>query len=359
MIKRNFLIGGIGIPLALVLLVCLFVLPAAAGGKVIRVLNWQGYGSDEAWAIKKFEKMTGYKIEHDYFTSEEELLTKIRTAPGMYDVVLPNVAYLSVAMKEGLVEAVDTAKLKNWANLIDKFKNLEAAQKDGRIYGVPRTWGATAMVYNSKEYPKGLDSMSAFWDPKFKGKIGWWDSYEDSTVLMGIALGEKTPYRPKDLKAIKAKMMSLMPNVKTLWSSEDEFDKLFANGDITVGIFWSGSASRAKNKMKLPMEFVVPKEGGIGWIDTWCVVKDAPNREGALKWIDFMISPEFFVQWDTTVGAPAPTNKVTLDKLPQDSFNRRVMGNPEVVKRLVWMETVPEATRKKWNAVWESVKAAQ
>lgn len=89
------------------------------------------------------------------------------------------------------------------------------------------------------------------------------------------------------------------------------------------------------------------------------MVKDAPNQEAALKWIDFMISPEFFVKWDTTVGSPAPTNKVTLEQLPADSFNRRVMGNPEVVERLVWMETVPEDTRKKWNAMWESVKAAQ
>ena len=72
-----------------------------------------------------------------------------------------------------------------------------------------------------------------------------------------------------------------------------------------------------------------------------------------------MISSEFFVKWDTTVGSPAPTAKSTLEQLPADSFNRAVMGDPEVVKRLVWMETVPEKTRKKWNMVWEEVKASQ
>ena len=332
---------------------------AAAADKVLRVLNWQGYGSDEPWATKAFEEKYGVKVEHDYITSEEELLTKVRTSPGMYDVLLPNVAYLTIAMNEGLVEPIDTNNLANWNDLLERFQALEVIHRDGKVFGLPWTWGATAMVYNTETYPDGLDSMAVFWDPAYKGKIGWWDSYEDSTALVGIAIGEEHPYRPKDLAPIKEKMMAMMPNVKTLWSSEDEFDKLFANGDITLGIFWSGSAARAANQKGLPMKFVVPKEGGIGWIDTWCIAKDAPNRDLAYKWLDFMISPEFFVKWDTTVGSPAPTAKSTLEQLPADAFNRVVMGDPEVVKRLVWMETVPADTRNEWNMMWEEVKAAQ
>lgn len=328
-------------------------------GKVLRVLNWQGYGSDEAWALEKFEEMYGVKVEHDYITSEEELLTKLRTSPGVYDVLLPNIAYLQIAMQEDLLEAVDTSKLENWDSLVARFKDLETIRKDGEIYGVAWTWGATAMVYNSEVFPDGVDSMDVFWNPQYAGQIGWWDSYEDSVALVGIALGDSSPYHPQDLDAVKMKMMELMPNVRTLWSSEDEFDKLFANGDITLGVFWSGSAARAKNAMGLPMEFVIPQEGAIGWIDTWAIAKDAPNREAAYKFIDYMISADFYVKWDTEVGAPTPTNQDTLDQLPEDAFNRVVMGDPEVVERLFWMETVPEADRKQWNQVWEEVKAAQ
>ena len=331
----------------------------AEAKKVLRVLNWQGYGSDETWAVKQFEERYNVKVEHDYFTSEEELLTKLRTAPGVYDVLLPNVAYLAIAMEEGLVEPLDIKKLTNWETLLPRFKSLEVTHADGQVFGLPWTWGATAMVYNSEVFPQGVDSMAVFWDPANKGKVGWWDSYEDSVVLVGLAMGEKAPYHPTDLNAVKAKMMSLMPNVKTLWASEDEFGKLFANGDITLGIFWSGSAARAKNAMGLPMEFVIPKEGAIGWIDTWAIAQDAPNRELAYKWLDYMISAEFFVKFDRDVGAPAPTTQATIDQLPADAFNRAVMGNPEVVKRLAWMETVPEEVRKEWNQVWEEVKAAQ
>ena len=77
-----------------------FSLDAQAASKEIRVLNWQGYGTDEAWALKMFEAKTGYKVVHDYFTSEQEMLTKLRTAPGTYDVVLMNSTYVPQAIKE-------------------------------------------------------------------------------------------------------------------------------------------------------------------------------------------------------------------------------------------------------------------
>ena len=59
----------------------------------IRVLNWQGYGTDEAWSLELFTAKTGIDVVHDYFNSEQEMLTKLRTNPGDYDVVLINSAY--------------------------------------------------------------------------------------------------------------------------------------------------------------------------------------------------------------------------------------------------------------------------
>lgn len=53
-----------------------------AAAAEIRVLNWQGYGTDEAFAVEAFEKKTGHKVVHDYFTSEQEMLTKLRTKIG-------------------------------------------------------------------------------------------------------------------------------------------------------------------------------------------------------------------------------------------------------------------------------------
>src|SRR5687767_3705687 len=70
--------------------------PAAAQGTV-NVLNWQGYGTDERFALEAFKAKTGLEVVHDYFNSEQEMLTKLRTNPGAYDVVLINGAFTEQA----------------------------------------------------------------------------------------------------------------------------------------------------------------------------------------------------------------------------------------------------------------------
>ncbi|MCS7248398.1 MAG: extracellular solute-binding protein [Anaerolineales bacterium] len=323
----------------------------------LRVINWNGYGSDESFVLEEFGKKLNVKIEHDYINSEEEILTKLRTSPATYDAILPNVAYLQIAMQEGLIEPIDTSRLQNWEKLLPRFRDLPGLRDaSGAVYGVPWVWGATAIAYNTEKFPGGIQSIQALWDPANKGQVGIFDSFEDAVVFAGLALGDRTPYQPDDLQAVKQKLMELLDNVKTLWASEDEFNKLFANGDITLGNYWSGAAARAA-KMGLPMAFVVPPEGALGWIDTWAIPKNAPHKDLAYQWLDYMISPEFYLTWDSVAGAPAPTTQASLDALPEDHFNRAVMGDPEVLARLVFMETMTPETREEWNRLWEEVKA--
>ena len=47
----------------------------------LRVLNWKGYGTDVEWAVADFQAMSGHTVLHDYFNSEQEMLTKLRTNP--------------------------------------------------------------------------------------------------------------------------------------------------------------------------------------------------------------------------------------------------------------------------------------
>lgn len=331
--------------------------PRPSTGRTLRVLNWQGYGSDEAWAVKQFEELHGVKVVHDYMNSEEELLTKLRTSPGVYDVVLPNTAYLPLGVDEGLMQPIDVTRLSAWTDLSPRLTSLNEITRDGEIYGVPWTWGATAVAYNTEAFPGGVDTVEAFWDPANQNQIGWFDSYEDSIIMAAIAAGDPTPSQPQNMDAVKAKLQQLVPQIRTFWQSEDEFNKLFANGDITLGLYWSGSACRAKNAMQLPMGFSIPKEGAIGWVDTWAIPKDAPNADLALEWIDFMLSRDFFVKWDTEVGAPMPASQAVLDALPEASCAKTTMGDPALVDRLNFFAPVPAETRKEWNALWTEVKA--
>lgn len=322
----------------------------------LHILNWQGYGSDEAWAIEQFEQMYQVEIVHDYFNSEDELLTKLRTSPGVYDVVLPNIAYIPPAIADDLLQPIEVSQLEVWDNLPAAFQELPEILHEGEVYGVPWAWGATSLVYNTEVFPNGITSLNALWDPQYAGQVGFEDNYEDAVIFAALAAGIEPANQPTDLEAVRAKLEELVPNVRALWQSEDEFNRLFSSGEITLGVYWSGSAARAKNQFNLPIAFVIPEEGAIGWTDAWSIPKDAPNVEMALKWIDFMSSPEFYVRWDSTAGAPVPANPAVLEAMPENSFSRTVFGDPAVSSKLAFITNTPADVREQWVELWQEVK---
>ena len=350
--RRHFLIGSAA-ALGATALPALSRSAAAAGE--ILVLNWQGYGTDEAWATELFTQKSGVKVSHDYFNSEQEMLTKLRTSPGTYDVVLINSTFTGQAQSEGLIQPIDTAKISNFNDLSPTLRDNAYLNIDGKTYGVAWVWGVTSFAYNTQKIPTAPDSIQVLWDPAHKGRVGWRDDAVEAVQLAAIATGQDMN-NPADMGKVREKLLALKPQIATFWSSEDEWNKYMQAGTFDVSVYWSGSAARSKKAFGLPVEFVVPKEGAIGWFDGLSVAKDAPNVEGAHAFIDFMVDPEFYVRWDTEVGAPASANAKANAQLPEDALNRRVLGNPEIAKRLHFQAPIPDDRKQEWLDLWQEVK---
>jgi spermidine/putrescine transport system substrate-binding protein len=331
----------------------LMVLPRLSGE--LHVLNWQGYGTDEDWAVAAFSERTGVKVIHDHFNSEQEMLTKLRTSPGTYDVVLINSAFTGQAIEEKLIQPIDTAKITNYKNLSETLREAAPFHKDGNTYAVAWVWGVTSFAYNTEVVTTAPDSIEALWDPQYAGKIGWRDDAVEAVQMAALATGQDMN-KPADLEKIKEKLRALKPQIKTYWSSEDEWNKAFAAKEFIVSVYWSGSASRSKKAFGLPVEFVIPKEGAIGWLDGLSIATGAPNPDAAHAFIDYMISPEFYVTWDTNVGAPASSNAAAMEMLPEDALNRMLLNDPEVQKRLQFMAPMTDEQRQEYSELWEEVK---
>ena len=324
----------------------------------VRVLNWQGYGTDEKWAVEAFTNKTGIEVVHDYFNSEQEMLTKLRTTPGYYDVVLINSAFTGQAQSEGLISAVDSSKIENFNDLSPGMGGNPNLVMNGKVYGVAWVWGVTSFAVDSTRFSNIPDSIEVLWDKKYAGKVSVRDDAVEAVQLTAIALGQDIN-NPSDLNAIKNKLMSLKSQVRTYWSSEDEWNQFFSADEFDLATYWSGSASRSKTAFKLPVEFVIPKEGAIGWLDGLSVATNAPNSSGAHKFINWMIDPDFYVKWDTEVGAPASANAKANSMLPSSAFNRAVLGNPQKVSKVQFMGPMDDKIREEMLEIWQEVKASQ
>jgi len=334
----------------------LAILATGAMADEIRVLNWQGYGTDQEFALEPFTEATGITVVHDYFNSEQEMLTKLRTNPGAYDVVLINAAFYPDVLAEDLLQPIDTSKIPNFTDVAPDFAANDAINVDGALFGVPWTWGLTSIAINSATVQDVPTSISVMWEDAYTGRVSIRDDAVEAVQLAALATGQNIN-DIQDLDAVEARLAQLMPQIRTFWGSENDWNQFMAAGELDVASYWSGSAARSQ-AAGLPVEFVVPEEGAIGWLDGLAVSATSENVEAAHAFINWMIDPAFYSVWNEN-GAPASANTAAAAALPEDAFNRRVLGDPEVAARVQFMEPVSAEDRETYLALWQKLKAAQ
>lgn len=352
--RRTFLAGATALGASAVILGAPRI--SRAAGEV-KVLNWQGYGTDTKWAVEAFQKATGNTVVHDYYTSEPEMLTKLRTNPGGYDVVLTNCAWNGVARQADVIQPIDTSKLSNWADLNPAFRDSELMNDGGKTYAVAWAWGMNDIAYSTDVFKTAPDSIEVMWDPKLAKRVALRDDATEAVNFAAIATGQDMNH-PADLDKVKAKLMALKPNVATLYSSEDEWFKQMAAKAFDISFLWGGSSFRANRIFHLPVSGFVPKEGAIGWFDGLAIAKGAPNPDGAAAFINYMVDPSFFVKWFNEEGAAVPTNSKALAATDDSNPAKAFYSDQSMVKRLQFMAPLSDDEKQKYSDLWTEVKTA-
>ncbi len=328
----------------------------SAAADEIRVLNWQGYGTDIGWSLEAFQAATGHTVVHEYFNSEQEMLTKLRTNPGAYDVVMINAAFTEQAKAEGLIAPIDVTTIANFADVTPAFATDSKLVYEDQVYGVPWTWGLTSIAVSTNAYPEPPVSLETMWDPARKGRVSIRDDALEAVQFGALATGQDIN-DIKDLDAVREKLAALMPQLRTFWGSENDWNQYMAAGEFDVATYWSGSAARSMAQ-GLPIAFVIPEEGAIGWLDSLSIPETSTKKEAAAQFINWMIDPEFYVQWDLE-GAPTSANAKAIAALPDDAFNKSVLADPAIVSRIQFQAAVTDEARETYLKLWQSLKAEQ
>ena len=91
---------------------------AASGGKTLNVFVWTEYVPDSVF--DKFEEETGIKVNVSTYSSNEDMLAKVKSeATGTYDVVLPSDYAIEQMIAQGMLMELDQDKLTNLSNIGD------------------------------------------------------------------------------------------------------------------------------------------------------------------------------------------------------------------------------------------------
>jgi len=342
--------------LTLTCLAALMTAPALADE--IRVLNWQGYGTDAPWATEAFTAATGHTVVHDYFNSEQEMLTKLRTNPGAYDVVLINSAFTAQAQAEGLIAPIDAALIPNLTDVDPALAGNPDLSPGGALHGVPWTWGLTSFAVSTDAFPEPPTSLEVFWDPAYAGQVSIRDDALEAVQFAALATGQNIN-DIADLEAVRARLAALMPQISTYWSSENDWNQFMAAGDFVIGTYWSGSALRSAG-MGLPVAFVVPQEGAIGWLDGLSVPTGSTRSQAAHAFVNWMIDPDFYTRWEAE-GAPFSASTAAMAALDPASPTAQFAASltPDRMTSVQFMQPVSDEDREAYLALWQDLKAQQ
>ena len=283
----------------------------------VHVLNWKGYGADEPWAIEAFEKATGHKVINDFFNSEQEMLTKLRTNPGLYDVVMINAAFNDQATAEKLIQPIDVSKIPNAADLSPDKSGSPLLNHDGKVFGVPWVWGLTALAINEKSFPTPPTSISVMWDEAHKGRV---------VVARRCPRGgpvRRHRDRPEHQRHQGSRCGQGQADIAD--AADPDFlefgERLEPDGRIEPDRR-RHLLERLRRSRQDPVQaagFARHPAGRCGRLAR-CLLDPAGSKNvaGAEAFINYMIDPGFYVEWVTKVGAPVSANVKAVAALPED-----------------------------------------
>ena len=240
--------------------------------------------------IEKFQAETGATVNVDGFNSNEDALTKLQAGASGYDIVTPSQHFVKIMVDEGLLEDIDAKDLAAYGQLDDRWKGQWWDPEND--YSIPLAYGTAGFTVNRDLYKGPVDSWSVYFEPTadLQGKIASL-SYPDEVVgAAQLYLG--VPFCTEDkaeMKKVFDLLMAQKPSVAAYTS--DNIENRIGSGEVAAHFWWDGNTLRTRNS-GANIEYAMPKEGLVGWLDSFVVPKGAANVDLAKQFIDFMSTVE-------------------------------------------------------------------
>jgi putrescine transport system substrate-binding protein len=356
---------------ALLLASAAFIGSAAAAERVVNVFNWSDYIDPKA--LEDFTRETGVKVVYDTYDSNEILETRLLAGSTGYDVVVPSATFLSREIAAGVLQPLDKAKLPNaknlWAQISEKLQRYDP----GNQYAVDYMWYTTGIAYNAAKIRERIgDKPITSWEQVLKPEnlkkfadcgVYMLDSPEDMfAITLNFLKLNPNSKNPDDIKRAEEHLASLRRYVKKFHSSE--YINALANGDICLAIGWSGDSFQARNRAReaengVDIDYVIPQEGTLITLDALAIPKDAPHKEEAHLFIDYLMRPEVAARNTnaTHFANGVETSKPLVD--PSIVGNSAIYPNEATMKRLFAVTSPEISAQRTITRAWMRVKTGR
>ena len=316
--------------------------------RLLNIYNWSDYIDDRT--IPVFQALTNIRVNYDVFSSNEDLLAKLRAGPTEYDIIVPTSDFIPTYLKLGLIEPLRQDLIPNLTNLDKEF--VETDYDRGNRYTVPWQWGTTGIGYNRRRIAGKVDSWAAVFESPAtaRGRVSLLREVTDLIGCALIYLG-KSPNSTKD--ADLAEVVKLLRAARSRvrkFTSDTYIDELAAS-ETWVAQGWSGDVFQAQDQ-NADVSYVIPKEGSLRFVDVMAIPKGAPHPGNAARFMNYTLHPKAQARISKYVSYGTP---VSLAKplLPTDQTADPSIYPPASIKLSI--VTLTGEKQQKWQAAYDAV----
>ena len=296
----------------------------AGDDKELVLFTWEGMFPQEV--LDDFEKETGVKVVYSNFDTDETMLEKLSMAKGGdYDIVIADDYILETAIQEGLAEKLDKDSLENIGNINPLYQGQFYDPDDE--YTVPYGAGIPLIVYDPEQVDIDIKGYKDLWDPSLEDSIALTANYRVINGITQLSMGESMNEEDVDvIKKTGEKLLELAPNVRLIQDDNTQN----ALPDLKV---------------------VYPEEGlGFGIMGMF-IPSEAPDKDAAYSFMDYIMQPEVAAKCTDYIGYYS-TNKAADELVNPD------LVVPDDVTKGEIVQNVSQDADAQYQKNWTEFKAA-
>lgn len=296
-----------------------------------------------------FTEEYGITFEYIAYETEEEVVENIQ-AGNDYDLVLLNPEFIPQMVEEDLLKPLDYRNIPNFKYVSANFRDL--VFDPGNTYSIPFHWGTTGLLVRTDLVDRPITSWNDLWDPAFAGKVGIWTIPRSMIPIALKAQGFSANSEDlEELEMTRQYLSQLKANAVNVSGLESSVVPMLESGELLITYGWAYDAALAQ-ETNMPIEYIIPQEGTILWMDNFIIPANAQNPRGAEIFLDFILQPEIAGQIVNESYYPMAVDGIEPFVLP------KILQNPVIFPDDTQLQnaeiTLPIRPDRKWiyDDIW-------
>jgi spermidine/putrescine transport system substrate-binding protein len=314
--------------------------------------------------LEPFEKTFNVKVNYKTFVGGDQMFALLTQSRAQYDAVVVDPEYVEKLHAAGRLSELTPTDYR-FDDYFQPFQRFPLCWINGKLQAILIRFGSNGLVYNTNHVTaEEAKSYKILWSEKVKNRVGIWDWYVPSMGVISRFLGNQEPYAINDeqFRTLKQRMMELRPQVKAIHPKPPEMIAALGNEEtwIVPGIGeWIAAILKQQGK---PIDWTVPDEGGIMWVETLVIPNDAPHPEVAKQFIQWMQTPkaQALLTQREAYQSNVP-NKKAYDILTAAQKDTLKVHNEqealELINKLSVRRLPVNQPEKQWQDAWQEFKS--